>query len=196
MGGLSHVVQNVIDHILDHIRTARVSQLESLRTAFIPWLATVNPDNDQPMRRVARWSDLPEASRGLIDAFVANRLMVKDKRDGEDVVEVSLESLLRQWDDLAGWLDDERANLKTAADLERAAIAWRANGCKPDWLLPGGRLAAAQSLVARPAFARLLAHTYDFLTASRRAVTQPTRHAGQENLRGTDSVSRERRAFS
>ena len=82
--------------------------MELLRAAFIPWLASINPDNDQPMRRVARWSDLPAQSHALIDMFVAKRLLIKDERDGEVVVEVAMDSLLRQWDELAEWLRAER----------------------------------------------------------------------------------------
>ena len=54
------------------------------------------------MRRLARWEDLPAASHPLIQAMVEKRLLVKDTRDGQTVVEVALESLLRQWDELAG----------------------------------------------------------------------------------------------
>ena len=113
MGGMRHVVQNAIDEALAAEPAERADQLDLLRAAFIPWLATINPDNDQPMRRVARYNELPEASRPLIDALVDKRLLVRDERDGQVVVEVALESLLRQWDDLAGWLREERQNLKS-----------------------------------------------------------------------------------
>ena len=82
----------------------RENALRLLRSAFIPWLATINPDSDQPMRRVARYVDLPADSHGLIDALVAKRLLVQDVRDGKAVVEVALESLLRQWSELDEWL--------------------------------------------------------------------------------------------
>ena len=59
---MRRVVQTEIDEVLSPIRR-QGHQLEALRAAFIPWLATINPDNDQPMRRVARLSDLPEPSR-------------------------------------------------------------------------------------------------------------------------------------
>ena len=144
MGGMRRVVQNEIDEVLSAEPEQRARQLAELRAAFIPWLATINPDNDQPMRRVARWTDLPAASRPLIDAFVDKRLLVKDQRDGEVVVEVALESLLRQWDDLAGWLRDERHNLKAADDVERNAAAWEAATADPAWLLTGTRLADAE----------------------------------------------------
>jgi WD40 repeat protein len=169
IGGLRRVVQTVIDGILDDDPTAHLHQLQLLRSAFIPWLATVNSDTDQPMRRVARWSDLPEASRPLIEAFVANRLLVKDRRENEDVVEVALESLLWQWDDLATWLNDTWRELKAVDDLERAAAAWEHNNRHHDWLLSGTRLTDAETLAATRGFSARLANTRDYLAACRQA---------------------------
>ena len=169
IGGLRRVVQTVIDGILDDDPTTHLHQLQLLRSAFIPWLATVNSDTDQPMRRVARWSDLPEASRPLIEAFVANRLLVKDRRENEDVVEVALESLLWQWDDLATWLNDTWRELKAVDDLERAAAAWEHNDRHHDWLLSGTRLTDAETLAATPGFRDRLANTRDYLAACRHA---------------------------
>ena len=167
MGGLTRIVHNVIAEILYPNPDIRRSQLRSLRAAFIPWLVTINPANDKPMRRVARWSDLPELSRKLLDAFVANRLVVKDKREGEDVAEVALESLLRQWEDLADWLCDERENLRTADDVQRTAAAWIVSNRDEAWLLEGSRLAAAESLAQLPGYRGLLAPVGEFLAASR-----------------------------
>jgi WD40 repeat protein len=168
MGGMRHVVQTEIDEILSPDPAERATQLSLLRAAFIPWLATINPANDQPLRRMARWKDLPEASRPLIDAFVAKRLMVKDHRGGETVVEVALESLLRQWDELAGWLHEQRGDLETAEDIERAAAAWNHSGGKDAWLLEGARLEDAEKLTESSAFRERLAPALDYLAASRR----------------------------
>jgi hypothetical protein len=167
MGGLRHVVHTVIDTILDPDDDVRRSQLELLYSAFIPFLATINPVNDQPMRRVAPWSKIPPESQPLIQSFVDNRLLVKDNRGGEDVVEVALESLLRQWDDLAGWLDDHRENLKTADDVQRAAAAWEASDRDQAWLLEGSRLDAAEALTRLPGYRELLVEASDFLVAAR-----------------------------
>ena len=60
MGGMRRVVQNEIDNLLSPDPAERSEQLDLLHDAFIPWLATVNSDTDQPMRRIARWADLPE----------------------------------------------------------------------------------------------------------------------------------------
>lgn len=169
MGGVNGVVHSEIDRILASDPNQRIAQLEVLRSAFIPWLVTINPDNDQPMRRVARWSDLPSQSRPLIDALVASRLLIKDIRQGEVVVEVALESLLRQWDDLAGWLRDVRTDLKAADDLDRAAHSWESADRDAAWLLTGTRLDSAESLSLRAEFAQRLATSGSFLAASREA---------------------------
>ena len=180
IGGMPRVVQTAIDEVLAADPTQRAQQLQLLRAAFIPWLATINPDNDQPMRRVARESDLPAASRLLIDALVEKRLLVRDERDEQVVVEVALESLLRQWDELAGWLREERQHLKTADDIERNTTAWDTHH-DPAWLLTGTRLADAETLANTAGFRDRLARTRDYLAASRDAENQ--RLAVQEQQR-------------
>ncbi|MDQ0258211.1 hypothetical protein J2W20_000086 [Sinomonas atrocyanea] len=167
LGGLGRVVQGGIDDILSPDSHVRHAQLMQLRSAFIPWLATINPDNDEPMRRVARYSDLPAPARPLIDAMVVKRMLVKDSRDGETVIEVALESLLRQWSDLAVWLDSERDDLKEADALERSAEAWRRHHHGEAWLLEGERLANAESLTGRAGFRERLEPVKAFVNASR-----------------------------
>ena len=167
MGGMAQVVQTEVDNLLAADPEQRQAQLDILHDAFIPWLATINPDNDQPMRRLARWDDLPAASHPLIQAMVEKRLLVKDTRDGQTVVEVALESLLRQWRELAAWLRDEAQDLKDADTLERAAADWQASGRNESWLLEGTRLAEAETLAAKPGFRDRLDPTRDFLHASR-----------------------------
>jgi hypothetical protein len=168
MGGMSRVVQTEIDHVLSPDPDPCREQLEALRAAYIPWLATIIPDTDTPMRRIATWTDLPDASRPLIDRFVDKRLMVKTRRDdGQISVEVALESLLRQWDELAGWLADQRQNLKTAGDVHRASVAWPNSGEDSAWLLAGTHLADAETLSAAPHFVGHLAGSQRFLVASR-----------------------------
>ncbi len=188
MGGMRHVVQTEIDEILAVDPNERAIQLQLLRQAFIPWLATINPDTDQPLRRLARWDELPAPSRPLIDKFVDKRLMVKDRRvrdfPDETVVEVALESLLRQWDDLDGWLREQRADLKTADDIERANAAWITSDHSTDWLLTGTRLTDAETLINTTGFAERLAHAANYLAASRLA--ENDRIAADEERRNAE----------
>ena len=54
MGGMAQVVQTEVYKLLAADPEQRQAQLDTLHDAFIPWLATINPDNDRPMRRLAR----------------------------------------------------------------------------------------------------------------------------------------------
>ncbi len=88
MGGVQQIVNTEITALLAVDEEKRSAQLETLRNAFIPWLASVDPATDQVLRRVALWEELPPESHGLIDAMVGRRLLVKDERDGETVIDV------------------------------------------------------------------------------------------------------------
>ena len=83
------------------------------------------------------------------------------------MIEVALESLLRQWQDLAGWLAAEREDLKEADNLERAAAAWERSGRNEAWLFEGERLSGAETLVGKPGFRDRLDPAREFLRASR-----------------------------
>ncbi|OBH95466.1 TIR domain-containing protein [Mycobacterium sp. E2733] len=180
MGGMADVVNNEIEQVLPRDPAQREAALELLRSVFVPWLATINPDNDQPMRRVAHQADLPEDSRPLIEALVEKRLLMRDQRDGQVVVEVALESLLRQWDTLAGWLRTERQHLKTADDIERNTTGWATHDHDPAWLLTGTRLADAETLAGTPGFSERLTSTRDYLAASRQAENQRLAHEEEQ----------------
>ncbi|MEV3901101.1 TIR domain-containing protein [Mycobacterium sp. NPDC050551] len=181
MGGMRRVVQTEIDEVLATDPDERTRQLGCLRAAFIPWLATVNPKNDQPLRRMARYDDLPEDSRPLIDRLVAKRLLVKDRREGQVVVEVALESFLRQWDELAEWLREQRHELQVADDVERADTAWKANNRDAAWLLAGTRLTDAETVVSSPTFTQRMQPVREYLDASRQSENE--RVAAEEERR-------------
>ncbi|WP_445168505.1 nSTAND1 domain-containing NTPase [Mycolicibacterium sp. Dal123E01] len=144
MGEMRKVVQTEVDKVLSRDESARNRELELLRGAFIPHLATINPDNDKPVRRVAKWSDLPAAAKPLLDEFVAKRLLVTGA--GGNVVEVALESLLQHWDELRDWLTEERETLKQAEVLKRDADAWEKHSRNDSYLLEGERLTEAENL--------------------------------------------------
>jgi WD40 repeat protein len=203
LGGMRHVVNNVIEQkVLPSDPQQRKAALALLRSAFIPSLVDINPENNRPLRRVAPEADLPEEARPLIDALVDQRLLVRDRpgtpvdpaappltsgtvspktpvapmvteRDGQVVVEVALESLFEHWDELKGWLDEQGEDLKTVRDIERSAAGWETHR-NPDWLLTGTRLADAEKLAATTQFAKRLAGASEFLAASRQAEDERT----------------------
>lgn len=177
IGGIGGVVETEINKILSADPAVRAVELSQLKEIFIPWLATVS-DADHPMRRIALWTDLPESGRGLIEKLVDARILIRDTRDLGDatgkqtVVEIALESFLRQWHELAGWLAEQAEDLKAADVLLRDADRWQANGRDPIYLYPAPLLAQAEKLSATAMYSRKLEATREFLVASRELVSQ------------------------
>ena len=169
MGRIWQVVNNEIDQILPRDPRERETALARLRSAFIPNLVKIT-DTGRFVRRRAPESDLPENSRPLIKALVDSRLLVSDReRDGQVVLEVSLESLFDHWDDLKRWLAEHTEDLKTVADVDRSSAGWKTYERDPYWLLTGTRLANAERVSRTAQFRSRLAEAGDFLAASRQA---------------------------
>lgn len=149
LGGMKRIVNNEIDTVLSQDSTARQMQLEHLKSAFIPYLADINPTTDEPIRKLAYYRDLPAESLSLIDSLAEKRLLIVDHQFGEKVVEVAHESLLRQWDELVEWLNAERLDLSLANGVRQAAFDWSRKGRKEEWLWLGERLRAAEELLEK-----------------------------------------------
>ncbi len=134
-----------------------------LRAGLLPWLARIDPDTEEPKRRVARWEEIPEGSRALLERLIERRLLVRDRRrvSGEAVetlvVEVAHEALLRQWPLLTGWLARDAEALKAIDIASRAAADWDRNGREVAWLdHTQERLQLVERFLERPDLDRLL----------------------------------------
>lgn len=159
-GAIEAAVQQVLsaaDSDPDIPRDRR-ERLALLRRAMIPALAGVDPDTGTPRRRVARLSEIPAEARPLVDLMIDQRLLATDvtQETGETTVEPAHEALLRQWDLLTGWLDEEAEDLGIAEATRRAAKDWQANACEDAWLShASGRLQQAETVAARADFTNL-----------------------------------------
>ena len=149
------IFQEAVDNALAEpfrppaIPPEREAQEKLLRRAFIPDLVRINPETNEPMRQVAKFSTLAAEVHRLIERLVEARLLVRDKDD----IEVAHESLLRQWPTLSGWLTEEKDNLRTLEKIRSAAAEWHAASDEKkekqrDELLPhrGELLAEAEKL--------------------------------------------------
>jgi basic membrane lipoprotein Med (substrate-binding protein (PBP1-ABC) superfamily)/DNA-binding SARP family transcriptional activator len=79
----------------------------------------------------------------VLDAFGQRRLLSfdRDAATAEATIEVAHESLFREWNRLAGWIDRHRAALVRFDTFTAAADEWEASGRHADYLLTGTRLA-------------------------------------------------------
>jgi hypothetical protein len=192
LGGVQGSIEAAIARALSEpgrapqIPATKEDQLACLRATFIPWLARVDPESGEPMRRVARLGEIPEVSRAVLQRLVEARLLLVDRRAGADVVEVAHESLLRQWPALAAWLQTDSDDLKFVEGVERAAGEWSRNGRREGWLdHRAERLSAAEKVAARDDFrARLGEGGIAYLAACRSRETT-------ERLQKEEALARE-----
>ena len=86
---------------------------------------------------------------------------------GRSIVDISHEALIRQWDRLKQWVEDEAASRRAIDQLERDAEDWsRRTDQGDDYLYVGNHLQDAETLLGRPDFQPAPATT-QFLETSR-----------------------------
>ena len=179
VGGVTRSIDMALKRALSEpnnsprIPEAKAEQFAELRAAFIPWLARIDPESGLPMRRVAKLSEFPTNSIGIVQRLIKARLLILDRRSGTDVVEVAHESLLRQWQTLTDWLQADAKDLKIIDGVERAAAEWVRSGRQSPWLdHRGERLIGAEHAATREDFRKRLGEDgIAYLEACRRYET-------------------------
>jgi formylglycine-generating enzyme required for sulfatase activity len=122
-------------------RTSDAADSEALEQAFVHHLVRLNEEG-LATKQPARWEELPERSRPLLQRFVEARLLMKGSGDGGDQVEIAHEALLRTWEPLVGWIESNRKELE-----QRRRVARLCGDLSPGQP-PQARLAALQGLLA------------------------------------------------
>ena len=112
------------------------------------------------------------------------------------MVEVSHEALIRHWERLRAWIDENRANLRTRADLAADRDEWLKHGQRADLLIPPGlRLEAARRCATSPAtskstMSRTISRHRSTPTSQRKHAAQisgSTPHLADENDNAADA---------
>jgi WD40 repeat protein/transcriptional regulator with XRE-family HTH domain len=176
-GGIRGAVAHTAEQIYSDLTAG---QQETARKIFMR-LVQVSDDAADARRRVSpRELELDARdTRWVLDRFIGERLVTA----GADHVEISHEALLPAWPRLRGWIDSDRAGLRTHRQLTWAAEAWREADRDPLAVYRGGRLAAAVEWAAEtshqaalnPLEREFLRASVDHDTYERRAVARRTR---------------------
>jgi uncharacterized protein YjbI with pentapeptide repeats len=132
--------------------TLSASEKETVKYIFLA-LTQLGEGTEDTRRRVLK-QDLITAKHGegVIDVTIqklANeRLIVTDKQgettDKKMAIEVAHEALIREWELLRQWLDQDRANLLQQRKIEALAQEWEKSGHRSSYLLGGFRLKEAR----------------------------------------------------
>ncbi len=161
LGGIKGSIRAAVDAALKAadsdptIPKDPVERMALLRRALIPALAGIDPETGAPRRRVAAMSEIPAHARELVECLVEARLLATDGAPGgATLVEPAHEALLRQWNVLQDWLQEDSAALAAFEGLRRAARDWNAKERSDAWLgHHAGRLEDAEALRRREDFA-------------------------------------------
>jgi WD40 repeat protein len=160
-GGIHGAVARTAE---DVFKTLTSAEQELARRIFVR-LVHVADDTTDTRRRVSRDELLFSGSDGprVLDRFINRRLITADVGQ----VQIAHEALLLAWPRLRGWVDADRAGLRTHRQLTVAAEAWRDAGRDPNALYRGGPLATASDWATEPAHrADLNLLEREFLSAS------------------------------
>ena len=136
---------------------------------------TVPGEGTEDTRRRARLAELLPAEGETTDVETAIRKMVDARllttnqdEQGQEVIDVSHEALIRGWPRLQAWIEEDHAALRIHRRLTEAAQEWEEQGRNRSFLYRGARLATATEW-ARERAARLNPLEQRFLQASQRA---------------------------
>jgi WD40 repeat protein len=106
-----------------------------IRSSFVPWLVSIDPQSQQAQRRIAKRNALPAASQDLIGRLIDARLLTCDRpQDSDASVEVAHEAILRHWPLLDRIIGQEREALIVLNEVKRDAEGWQASKKSEDAL--------------------------------------------------------------
>ncbi len=160
LGGLKGAVATAVTEALKKARqdpkipSDNKACLALLRRGFIPWLAGIDPETGKAKRQIALYEEIPDEAKPIIDSLIEARLITKDINAKRQVtVEPTHESILRQWQQLDTWLEEDMHDLSLADMIKSEASAWHANNHDSEWLrMKGGRLQEAERLLTEDKF--------------------------------------------
>jgi WD40 repeat protein len=139
-GGVGQALEKAKDRAimdcarLDAAYTDRQVLLDDIREVFLGLLVSVNASSGAAVRNRAPASAPTERQTALLTAFANQRLLIRK----DDTWEVVHEALLRQWEDLKGWISEARVDLVAIARIEAAAVNWIETGRDKSVLIHSG----------------------------------------------------------
>lgn len=153
LGGL----EGALTHRAEEVLTSQPPSVQEALPSLLRALVTVGQgEGSVPSARrvlLARLISSPSCET-LVQMFIRARLLVTDRaKDGQAVVGVAHEALLRHWPRVQKWLEKDLEFLRVRARVAADELTWREQGRRADYLLqPGKPLTDALELLSqRPA---------------------------------------------
>ena len=141
MGGLTGAVASRAEQVYGKLPVAEQREVHQI------FLRLVRPGEGQAdTRRRATLEECGEKWQSLVSKLANERLLVTahGTTPGEQTVEVAHEALIRHWQRLQGWINEDRRFLTWQQHLSADAAEWRESGQRPELLLRGLPLTEAR----------------------------------------------------
>ena len=151
LGGVTGTLQKRANEIYNALDT---EQQQTARHIFLN-LTQPGESTEDTRRRIPQSSlETAQHAESTVAAVVkkladAKLIVTNEEISGADasrvpVVDVAHEALIRHWDKLRTWLDDNREALVKQRSIENAAEDWTKRGKPRDYLLQGAKLSEAE----------------------------------------------------
>jgi WD40 repeat protein/DNA-binding SARP family transcriptional activator len=149
LGGVLGVLAKQADAVYHRLDEA---QQDVARQLFLR-LITLGEGTEDTRRRARRSELLSVGGQTMavvIDAFDHSRLLTldRDPANRAPTVEIAHEALLREWQQLRQWLDQNRDDIRLQRQLALATTEWLNAGRDPSYLATGARLSLFESWAA------------------------------------------------
>ena len=147
MGGLQGAVAKKAEEVFDRLTSL---EQEAVKRIFLQVVRAGETGEDT--RRRAALSEIGSAAMEVVKKLADERLLVTNRAvAGEETVEVSHEALIRQWQRLQGWLNENREFLLWRERLRGRVNEWQHNTQDDGTLLRGALLVEAQRWLSQKA---------------------------------------------
>ncbi len=184
LGGIGGALAARAEHLYLELPPARRPDARRLFTQLV-----TPGDDDEFLRRRATLGELDGVASEVVDAYLANRLLVTDHHPitREPTIEVAHEALLREWPRLREWLDEDRDAIRVRRGIAVAAAEWREQGRDESTLYRGQRLVAAddvaRTIVLAPPEREFLAASHELADRERAEAEALAVATGRQNRR-------------
>ncbi|MBX3331145.1 MAG: SUMF1/EgtB/PvdO family nonheme iron enzyme [Nitrospira sp.] len=147
MGGLQGAVAKKAEEVFDKLTPL---EQEAVKRVFLQVVRAGETGEDT--RRRAALSEIGSVAMDVVKKLADARLLVTNRAvAGEETVEVSHEALIRQWQRLQGWLNEDREFLLWRERLRGRVNEWQHNTQDEGTLLRGALLVEAQRRLSQKA---------------------------------------------
>jgi WD40 repeat protein len=140
-GGVQGALQRQADTAVQDASTSSDAGADEAIAALLN-LVTIDEQGRPTKRRVAL-DELPTSTVGVLEAFVARRLLSTETEGDRTFVAVAHEAFLMNWPPLKNEIEAEATALRARRVVENAAHDWVASGSDEGALLQGRQLAKA-----------------------------------------------------